>query len=390
MASEGIDKDGEVVCKPEPMKDTAASFDCGNTDIVNLKLLLSDKTIDKKNRPSSQGPAAMQKVKPENTKATIHNPKRGSTQSVMTSSLICDVCGRKFTQQVCYTTHLESHKREMEMQFHNEKLPHVKKRMKLQGKAGAGGLRINVNNKKPYVKVTKMCDICGKLVANLRDHVKRHNNDYRFACDECPRAFICAAKLEQHKCVHTGKKDFLCQDCGKSFMYKKTLQAHVKAHSADRPYPCPFCDKKYLYPSELRRHNQMHHLPKQHQGRNQKNYTNKFPCSTCGMCFTTSTYLRHHEDMHTGKRQHVCELCGAGFSLVQNLVRHRKVLHQGLEIHNCKHCGKVFNNKYNLGRHVMLHEGVRDVRCTVCDKMFMDSVALRRHMRATHKLNTVS
>ena len=137
----------------------------------------------------------------------------------------------------------------------------------------------------------KVCNICGKMVTNLDQHLNyNHSNDEikMSKCQICGKNFkknslwshlkthqetkccpICGLnvrKLREHiQSIHTPEEDkrFHCQDCGKGFHTDCSLQKHrVNVHLKTYPYQCRYgCEAKYNDPS-----NRISHEKKKHGG----------------------------------------------------------------------------------------------------------------------------
>lgn len=54
--------------------------------------------------------------------------------------------------------------------------------------------------------------------------------------------------------------------------------------------------------------------------------------------------------IHNGIKDYVCNVCGRGFIVKNDLKRHL-TLHIGSKDFVCQECGKCFNRKYQLEKH---------------------------------------
>ena len=76
----------------------------------------------------------------------------------------------------------------------------------------------NANEKK-----TEECQICGKVVRELRVHMKVHSEFKPFECDFCEKSFKRKGDLTEHHRIHTGEKPFKCELCGQGFITSSKL-----------------------------------------------------------------------------------------------------------------------------------------------------------------------
>ena len=73
-----------------------------------------------------------------------------------------------------------------------------------------------------------LCKICKKEFSStykLATHMKRHQGDLNFPCNECDAMFASTASLNKHKLSH--QKSFQCELCQKMFSRKDNLTAHL-------------------------------------------------------------------------------------------------------------------------------------------------------------------
>lgn len=100
---------------------------------------------------------------------------------------------------------------------------------------------------KPEVKLTHICEVCGKAFAapsTLRAHFGVHTDERPFPCDKCEMRFKNAYGLKCHQETHDDKK-YICPVCGMSLGTNHTYHAHLKIHSDVRQYKCIVCPKAF-------------------------------------------------------------------------------------------------------------------------------------------------
>lgn len=139
------------------------------------------------------------------------------------SFIMCDICGRPFSQKANLLKH---------------KLIHA--------------------NKKPF-----SCKICNKAFrqkANLQRHELIHDKDRKTVnCTECNKSFRCAWSLKQHMKNHNSSGGaFGCSICGKTFKGKDRLMQHFSIHNQLGAFTCHLCDMKFQSPEHLRKHLETH------------------------------------------------------------------------------------------------------------------------------------
>ena len=110
---------------------------------------------------------------------------------------------------------------------------------------------------------THPCPQCSKSFKSefgLEYHLKIHNGEANFLCDDCGRKFITPYKLLQHRrSKHTNERPFICEECGEGFVRNDKLTVHKRrAHTGERPYSCNICDWRGVDSSSLIHHKKKH------------------------------------------------------------------------------------------------------------------------------------
>lgn len=76
------------------------------------------------------------------------------------------------------------------------------------------------------------CNICGKLIRSLAQHLKNVHEAHRFFCEypECGKTFSKRTGLDRHTATHTKAVNFRCPECSKGFIEKSQLERHFGEH----------------------------------------------------------------------------------------------------------------------------------------------------------------
>ena len=201
---------------------------------------------------------------------------------------------------------------------------------------------------------THLCTLCGKMFPNKTKYAihqnKEHLNIKPYSCTKCNMSFYAKANLKDHLKVHEDRRDFSCEICGKSFKMRQNLKMHLITHSERRPYSCEVCDKQFTQNSALRRHVRIHTGER------------PFVCHLCSASFNDYSILtRHMQGIHKienykfdrtsnwvtlpdpkdkdGNPQQIapppqpkikekCVICNKTFANLTGLTRHMRMIHE--------------------------------------------------------------
>ena len=103
----------------------------------------------------------------------------------------------------------------------------------------------------------KLCDKAYKQKNTLADHmVSAHQKERKFKCQVagCDRAFHFKYDLTAHMRRHNGDKPYKCDECGFRTTTANGLRTHKISHSDARPYTCEHCGATYKQTKHLNRH----------------------------------------------------------------------------------------------------------------------------------------
>ncbi|XP_041772816.1 zinc finger protein 37-like [Anopheles merus] len=191
-------------------------------------------------------------------------------------------------------------------------------------------------------KSPKQCEVCGKQVKYMAEHMRQHLIESQHPCPHCDRTFVQANNLRYHIRKHLGEKPYACKQCKKRFYCEAHLKSHMRVHG----------------PQGL------------------------FQCTVCSKSFNQECNLKKHLRVHTGEKPYVCDKCGKRFNSTSNLRNHAR-LHSEERPLTCDHCAKSFVDVHHLQRHIRVHTGERPYICHVCFQAFYCQTGLMEHLK-TH------
>ncbi|KAI4471942.1 pr domain zinc finger protein [Holotrichia oblita] len=201
-------------------------------------------------------------------------------------------------------------------------------------------------------------------------HLKLHQGDRPFKCDQCDSAFVQAHQLRNHLRVHTDEAPFSCDICGKTFKQSQNVYLHKAKHTDDRPHKCEICDKRFKQVHVLKQHLRQHDKDKWYM------------CELCGKSFTNTASFSAHKNTHTTGKTYPCPICDKQFPSPTHMKRHKRVTHSDKKPYVCNYCGRRFKEPSPLKRHILIHTGEKPYSCNICAKAFRQRECLTAHMRS--------
>lgn len=192
-----------------------------------------------------------------------------------------------------------------------------------------------------------MCYRKFKSQGNLSRHTKAmHNEEKHWNCDKCGALFKEAYQLEIHS--HNHDQPTKCKICGRMVANIKVHLRHHAAKGNNVTVDCPLCEKK-IGKYQLIRHIKSIH-EKQYQKESITTNLKVYSCNECGEFFSRRQELRQHEYIsHSQNKIYECSICGTVFKKLKLLNVHR-FTHQPLNV-KCKFCDKVYARKAALYKH---------------------------------------
>ncbi|XP_050094059.1 zinc finger protein 135-like [Anopheles aquasalis] len=110
--------------------------------------------------------------------------------------------------------------------------------------------------------------------------------------------------------------------------------------------------------------------------------SNPFVCALCGARFTLSENLTKHRRIHDDDRRYECDHCGERFLHWTARRYHIARVHTKEKRYACEHCGKRFRQSSHYTIHVRGHTGHLPYVCEQCNRGFKTSGSLKLHQKA--------
>lgn len=102
------------------------------------------------------------------------------------------------------------------------------------------------------------CAACFSSAANLRLHMKRHEEGPNHLCNICNEWFISEDILRTHvNMQHYKLKEFDCEVCNQK-IEDEDLVSHMKTHSNVKTHVCEVCNALFMQKSQYNVHMRMH------------------------------------------------------------------------------------------------------------------------------------
>ncbi|XP_069073717.1 oocyte zinc finger protein XlCOF6-like isoform X2 [Pleurodeles waltl] len=215
------------------------------------------------------------------------------------------------------------------------------------------------------------CDQRFFRVAELKEHMAKHNNSTSFLCSLCGQTFKCRRQLNKHHMrdhpkqnvferkrrrktrssslghqdteetikTRRGSKEYACSDCSRKCSSKLALQRHMGVHAGVKPFHCQHCDYKTRLKASLIQHMRVHTGEK------------PFRCEMCSYASIDASSLRRHRRTHSSEKPYKCHVCSYSCIQKKNLDLHVRRHHTG-EVFSCQFCQYSSPDKQLLQKHV--------------------------------------
>uniref|UniRef100_A0A9I3GJA6 Protein krueppel n=1 Tax=Anopheles farauti TaxID=69004 RepID=A0A9I3GJA6_9DIPT len=191
------------------------------------------------------------------------------------------------------------------------------------------------------MKHRQLCEVCGKTVHNINDHMPTHTKEMKYVCPHCPVRMTNHGNLYRHvQAVHLKKIIKSCDVCGKGFTSQASYRSHMRAgHGIGETYQCKLCPKSFNHPGNYRVH-----LIRCHSDEK------KFKCVTCGKQFKEKRDHRNHQRVHSDEKPFACTQCPKRFKSEYARKTH-ELTHSGT-VFQCAYCDKAYRYKCLLSTHL--------------------------------------
>ncbi|XP_053688875.1 zinc finger protein 665-like [Sabethes cyaneus] len=231
------------------------------------------------------------------------NPNRKKASNIP-GHYMCDICGkefnfrvtlkrhvinfhdndRKFQCQVCEKILLSSEGLKLHLRGHSEDQLVM---CELCGKGFSQPYRLREHMTRHARESNEQrCRICNRAFrdpAKLELHLKSHSGETEFCCTPCHRYFA----TERHYRLHVKRmheSEAACPICDKLFPTERKMKSHARIHDNPHMFECPKC---YACIKE-----------KKHFDRHMKQHENegvRLPCAYCPLTFSMPKTRRIHE-----------------------------------------------------------------------------------------------
>ena len=101
-----------------------------------------------------------------------------------------------------------------------------------------------IDDYRPYK--CKHCELTSDNLLNFARHVKNHNPNRSFICDECGTVLKSAKNLRYHQTSYhkQNTQELVCDICGFATVQMNNLKRHIKAMH-EKPEKCQYCENSY-------------------------------------------------------------------------------------------------------------------------------------------------
>jgi len=200
-------------------------------------------------------------------------------------------------------------------------------------------------HEKTHLNEAKPCNICGKNVKDLKNHmIQKHHGESKakIQCPQCPKVYTKNAEYQRHfNSAHLGIKAN-CPICNKELLPNK-ITSHVRmVHDKVKNHFCSSCGKGFYDKRDMDLHIQRIHLG------------TKELCIECGKELSAGQLKNHVKKCHSGDNlKVVCPVCG---KKVGYLDEHMRSVHKKEKNHQCPICPLKCYKRNTLKRHLEWHE----------------------------------
>lgn len=183
-------------------------------------------------------------------------PKKQSLEKP--SSIICDICGKRFIHLTTYEVHRRGHYEQQQMATNagNKQASSCTTDNGIQQPINSSATEMLGSQEHDFT-----CSVCGEAFAEfgeLESHLRVHRREKTFACNVCDKEIARVNNFIRHMRLHFCAPEFSCGICGMRSYHACDMKKHMRIHTGERPYSCDRCDKKFITSSSLRSHQHTH------------------------------------------------------------------------------------------------------------------------------------
>ena len=217
--------------------------------------------------------------------------------------------------------------------------------------------------------------------------LQRQEDDIPYPCIDCPEISSTLKQFRTHRLTHSvsAKAIYKCPFCHKDKPPGR-FRHHLEKHSESTDWPCAHCSMRFL----MRRHRNAHqtqvHGP---QPNDDPEGRLPLPPATT-LQLISGESIHSDEERMEGRRYDMifkCLDCDLEFKVARMLGNHRAVVHGCAVEHRfqCHYCLQFKPTAANLYQHARRHYAVeRDNLCELCGKGFKLPDELKSHYKRIH------
>ncbi|EDS41442.1 zinc finger and BTB domain-containing protein 6 [Culex quinquefasciatus] len=227
----------------------------------------------------------------------------------------------------------------------------TKPKTKRQSKTLEEGNASNSKEKTAKGPQSYQCTLCGKIYKssnNLREHETTHFPDRKnHKCHICSQEFARRNYYLRHMKMHQTENQFKCNECDKIYPSDKKLQEHIRiTHRGERPFQCNICSKTFPRSFTLN-----HHVQAVHEKIRKKT----FRCEKCTRTFENKTAYERHMNSHEGIKLNQCSHCGKNYEFKAYLLQHIAEKHPETveNLSRCQFCGVGYSTDGYYRKHIV-------------------------------------
>jgi len=197
-----------------------------------------------------------------------------------------------------------------------------------------------------------VCFQCSKIFpsqSKLDSHIKLKHSAKKelaetkvYTCAFCEYQSVNKADLKEHVKTHEDPESYLCQHCAIQCKTKDALSHHIKVnHQEEHKFYCHRCPYKCNKKSRIIKHvNYVH----------EKN--TEFKCQLCPfMGFDNNSVKKHIMGVHEKIKNEICPYCSRAFAYKNNLQTHVRTIHEKKKRFSCEFCPYKTDRKGYLKSH---------------------------------------